>query len=150
MDFLQVTEYSVCGIPLVSYARARKAIERRAKGPWVKAILVVLFWALSSWQWPLLWLFFSLLRSYQSWSNQLTYDNDPDIIQTSRPKTPETSLPKGSIRWAKGEYWPCKRVVGQGTDQYYQELLQGHIDLVTNIANAMCFSHTWSSHCFSI
>ena len=70
------------------------------------------FWTVSSWQWPLLWLLFSLLRSYQSWSNQLTCDTDPDMIQTSRPKTHETKLPKGSIRRAECEYWPCKRVLG--------------------------------------
>ena len=39
---LQVTEYSRCGISLVSYAMVRKTWERRAAGPCVKAILVVL------------------------------------------------------------------------------------------------------------
>ena len=46
----------------------------------------------------LYWDCFSLLRSYQAWSNQLTCDKDPDIRQTSRPKTARTKLPKGPIR----------------------------------------------------
>ena len=45
------------------------------------------------------WDCFSLLRSYQAWSNQLTCYEDPDIRQTSRPKTAGTKLPKGPIRW---------------------------------------------------
>ena len=39
---LQVTEYSKFGISLVPCAMVRKTRERRAAGPWVKAILVVL------------------------------------------------------------------------------------------------------------
>ena len=50
---LQVTQYSVCGISLVSYARIRNARERRAKGPCGKAILAVLFSTVPSWRWPL-------------------------------------------------------------------------------------------------
>ena len=50
---LQVTEYSACGISLVPCAMARMTRERRAAGPWVKAILVLLFTVLS-WRWPLL------------------------------------------------------------------------------------------------
>ena len=47
---------------------------------------------------------FSLLRSYQARSNQLTCDKDPDIRQTSRPKTAGTKLPKGPIRRDEGDF----------------------------------------------
>ena len=50
------------------------------------------------------WDCFSLLRSYQAWSNQLTCDKDPDIRQTSRPKTAGTKLPKGPIRRDEGDF----------------------------------------------
>ena len=47
---------------------------------------------------------FNLLHSYQTWSNQLTCDKDPDIRQTSRPKTAGTKLPKGPIRRDEGDF----------------------------------------------
>ena len=50
------------------------------------------------------WDCFSLLCSYQTWSNQLTCDKDPDIRQTSRPKTARTKLPKGPIRQDEGDF----------------------------------------------
>ena len=50
------------------------------------------------------WDCFSLLRSYQAWSNQLTCDKDPYIRQTSRPKTAGTKLPKGPIRRDEGDF----------------------------------------------
>ena len=50
------------------------------------------------------WDCFSLLRSYQAWSNQLTCDKDPDIRQISRPKTAGTKLPKGPIRRDEGDF----------------------------------------------
>ena len=50
------------------------------------------------------WDCFSLLRSYQAWSNQLTCDKDPDIRQTSRPKTAGTKLPKGPISLDEGDF----------------------------------------------
>ena len=76
------------------------------------------------------WHCFSLLRSYQAWSNQLTCDKDSDIRQTSWPKTARAKLPKGPIRRDEsdfltlqecprkgfspvlprdlaGAYWPC-------------------------------------------
>ena len=50
------------------------------------------------------WDCFSLLRSYQAWSNLLTCDKDPDISQTSRPKTTGTKPPKGPIRRDEGDF----------------------------------------------
>ena len=50
------------------------------------------------------WDCFSLLRSYQAWSNQLTCDKNPDIRQTSRPKTAGTKLPKGPISRDEGDF----------------------------------------------
>ena len=50
------------------------------------------------------WDCFSLLRSYQARSNQLTCDKDPDIRQTSRPKTAGTKLPKGPIRRDESDF----------------------------------------------
>ena len=50
------------------------------------------------------WDCFSLLRSYQAWSNQLTCDKEPDNRQTSRPKTAGTKLPKGLIRRDEGDF----------------------------------------------
>ena len=50
------------------------------------------------------WDCFSLLRSYQAWSNQLTCDKDPDIRQSSRPKTTGTKPPKGLIRRDEGDF----------------------------------------------
>ena len=50
------------------------------------------------------WDCFSLLPSYQAWSNQLTCDTDPVIRQTSRPNTAGTKLPKGSIGRDEGDF----------------------------------------------
>ena len=50
------------------------------------------------------WDCFSLLRSYQARSIQLTCDKDPDIRQTSRPKTAGTKLPKGPIRRDESDF----------------------------------------------
>ena len=50
------------------------------------------------------WDCFSLLCSYQACSNQLTCYKDPDIRQTSRPKTAGTKLPKGPIRRDEGDF----------------------------------------------
>ena len=71
---LQVTEYSRCGISLVPYAMVRKTRERRAVGPWVKAILVALLFTVSGTYWD-----FFFLRHYQTVTNELTYDRDPSI-----------------------------------------------------------------------
>ena len=88
---------SVCGISLVSLGSARP------KAPVSKPS-----WRCSSQLCHLggvpYWDCFSLLRSYQARSNQLTCDKDPDIRQTSRPKTAGTKLPKGPIHPDEGDF----------------------------------------------
>ena len=66
----------------------------RAEGPCVKAILVLNCAILAVAPTEIL---FSLLRSYQALSNQLTCDKDPDIRQTSQPNTAGKKLPKGPV-----------------------------------------------------
>ena len=44
------------------------------------------------------------LRYYQAVTNQLTYDKDPDIRQTSWPKAAGTKIPTGSTRQFEGEF----------------------------------------------
>ena len=91
---LKATEYSRCGISLVPYAMVRKTWERRAAGPWVKAILVVLLFTGGGTYWD-----FFFLRYYQAVTNQLTYGR-----QKSWPKAAGTKLPTGSARRAEGEF----------------------------------------------
>ena len=77
---LQVTEYSRCGISLVPYAMIRKTRDRRAAGPWVKAILAVLLFTGGG---TYCFFLFCFLRYYQAVTNRLTYGRDPDIGQTA-------------------------------------------------------------------
>ena len=80
-------------------------------GPWVKAILGVLLFTVPFWRWPLMGFFVCFLRYYQAVTNQLTYDQDPDIRQTSWPKAAGTKLPTGSTRQSKARSQSCKRVL---------------------------------------
>ena len=75
-----------------------------ATGPWVKAILKVLFIYCSILAVAPIGIFFvCFLRYYEAVITQLTYDKDPDIRQTSWPKAAGTKLPTGSTRQSKGE-----------------------------------------------
>ena len=59
---LQVTEYSRCGISLVPYAMVQKTRERRATGPWVKAILVVLLFTGGGTYWDFFLVFSVIIK----------------------------------------------------------------------------------------
>ena len=75
-----------------------------ATGPWVKAILKVLFFTLPSWRWPLLGFFCVFSPLLWSVTTQLTYGKDPDIRQTSWPKAAGARLSIGSTHQSKGEF----------------------------------------------
>ena len=104
---LQVTEHSKCGMSLVPYAIMRKTRKRRAEAPgskpswWCYYFLAVAHNGI-----------FCLLRYYQAVTNQLCYDRDPDIRQTSCPKATRTKLPKGQHAESNASFQPCKRVLG--------------------------------------
>ena len=94
------------------------------------------------------WDCFSLLRSYQAWSNQLTCDKDPDNRQTSRPKTARTKLHKGPIRRDEGDFLTLQEGHRKGLSAVIPRALAG----AYRPCHAHCeiHSHTWSSHCPSI
>ena len=115
----QVTEYSRCGI-LVPYAMVRKTRERRAAGPWVKAILVVLLFTGSGTYWD----FFCFLRYYQAVTNQLTYGRDRTLDKHHGQMPLELSYLQGQHAEPKASFQLCKRVLGSGPDQYYPESLR--------------------------
>ena len=97
----QVTEYSACGISLVPYAMARMTRKRRGHRPLGQPSLRCCYLLFHS----LLGCFVCFLRYYQAVTNQLTYDKDPDIRQTSGSKAArDTKLPTGSTRQSEGEF----------------------------------------------
>ena len=71
------------------------------------------------------WDCFSLLRSYQAQSNQLTCDKDPDIRQTSRPKTAGTKLYKGPIRRDEGDFLTLQEGPRKGLSPVLPRALAG-------------------------
>ena len=85
---------------------------------------LLLFSTVPSWRWPLLG-FFSLLRSYQASSNQLTCDKDPDIRKASRPKTAGTKLPKEPIRRDEGNFLTLKEGPRKGFSPVLPRALAG-------------------------
>ena len=105
---LKITEYSACGITLVPYAMARMTRERRGHIPIGQSHLggtviycVVLAVA------PTGIFCVCFLRYHQAVTNQLTFDKDPDIKQTSWPNYLQDQHvnPKASSQ-------PCKEVLG--------------------------------------
>ena len=71
------------------------------------------------------WDCFSLLPSYQAWANQLTCDKDPDIRQTSRPKTTGRKLPKGPISRDEGDFLNLKEGPRKGFSPVFPKALTG-------------------------
>ena len=100
---LQVTEYSVCGsgtsshrifcVWNISGSLCNGPNDTTAQGP------------KPSWRCCyLLFHFVCFLRFYQAETNQLTYDKETDIRQTSWPKAAGTNLPIESTRQSEGEF----------------------------------------------
>ena len=85
------------------------------------------------------WDCFSLLRSYQAWSNQLTCDKDPDIRQTSRPKTTGTKLPKGPIRRDEDDFLTLQECPRKG----FSLVLRGALAGAYWHCHAHCESHVF-------
>ena len=88
------------------------------------------------------WDCFSLLRSYQAWSNQLTCDKDPDIRQTSRPKTAGTKLPKGPISRDEGDFLTLQKGPRKGFSPVLPRALAGAYWL----CHAQCGSPVFKPH----
>ena len=71
------------------------------------------------------WDCFSLLRSYQAWSNLLTCDKDPDIRQTLRLKTTGTKLPKGPMHRDEGDFLTLQEGPRKGFSPVLSRALAG-------------------------
>ena len=137
-------------ISLVPYAMARMTRERRGHRPLGQSHLggAVIYCSILAVAPTGICVCFR--RYYQAVTNQLTYDKDPDIRQTSWPKAAVTKLPTGSTRQSEGEFSTLLEGPRIGPRLILLRFLREHNDLANSIAKVLCFSHTWFLHCPSL